>query len=143
MHTLAENRRARLDYEIQDAFESGIELLGLEVKSVRAGRMQLQGSYVKIRDNEAWLVNAEISPYQSRNTPPDYDPKRTRRLLLHHKETARLVGKLYEKGRLLIPLRAYLKRNLIKLELGLGRSRKKIDKREILKKRAALRDIRR
>ena len=140
MEPLAENRRAGFDYDILEKFEAGLEFHGGEVKSVKAGRMELPGSYAIVRNGEAWLINAKIPPYQPKNALADYDPTRSRRLLLQKREIAHLAGKLEEKGLSLIPLRAYLKRNLIKVELGLGRARKKGDKRELLKKRTVERE---
>src|SRR6266568_2061405 len=139
MENLSENRRARFDYEILDTFEAGIELLGIEVKSSKLGHMQLTGSYAHIRDGELWLINATIPPYQPNNTAPDYNQTRSRRLLLQKDEIKGVLGKLKEKTALLIPLRAYIKHNLIKLELGLARPKKKHDKREAIKKRGMLR----
>lgn len=140
---LAENRRARFDYDFLETYEAGIELLGFEAKSVKMGRMNLAGSYAIIRGGEAWLLNASVQPFQPGNAPKEYEPARTRRLLLHRKEIKTLIGKLDHQGLTLIPLKAYIKKNLIKLELGLGRSRKKTDKREVLKKRAVEREMRR
>ncbi|MEK9180222.1 MAG: SsrA-binding protein SmpB [Patescibacteria group bacterium] len=134
--TIAENRRAGFDYEISEKFEAGIELRGLEVKSAKAGKMQIAGSYSIIRGGEVYLINCRVPPYQTGNTPPDYDPGRTRRLLLNKGEIKRLGGLLRQKTVSLITLRAYIKNNLIKIELGLGRAKKKHDKRELLKKRA-------
>lgn len=142
MQSLAENKRARFDYEILNIYEAGIELLGNEVKSVKNGRVNLSGSYAIIRGGEAWLINADIPSYQPKNAPQDYDSKRTRRLLLNQSEISELAGKLNEKGLSLIALRAYTKKNFIKIELGIGKSRKKSDKREYLKKRAHTREMR-
>ncbi len=142
MKAVSENRRARFDYAIEETFEAGVELLGTEVKSIKEGRINLAGSYVVIRKNEAWLLNADIPPYQPKNAPPDYDPKRSRRLLLRREEIRRLEGKLHEKGLSLLPLRAYLKNGLVKIEVGLGKSRKRADKREVIKKRASEREMR-
>ncbi len=142
MKILSENRRARFDYEVLETFEAGIELLGTEVKSAKESRVNLSGSHAVIRGGEAWLLNADIPPYQPKNAPEDYDPKRTRRLLLHQSEIKSLTGKLHEKGLALVPLLAYLKNGLIKIELGLAKSRKKRDKREVLKKRAHEREMR-
>lgn len=139
---IAENRKARFDYEIQDTIEAGIELLGFEVKSAKAGRMNLAGSHAFVRNNQAWLINSQIPPYQPKNTQPDYDPSRTRRLLLHKDEIAALTGKIHDKLSL-IPLRAYTKKNIVKVELAIARPRKKQDKREFLKKRTAEREMRR
>ena len=140
---LAENRRARFDYDIEETFEAGIELAGYEVASVKRGHLELAGSYAIIRGGEIWLVNATIPPYQPKNMKEEYDPTRARRLLLHKEEIQALTGKLAEKGRNLIPLHAFVKKGLVKLELGLGRSRKKGDKRDLLKKRDIERDIQR
>jgi SsrA-binding protein len=141
--TIAENRRAGFDYEISEKYEAGVELQGHEVKSAKGGRLQIAGAHVLIRGGEAWLVNSHIPPYQSGNTPPDYEEDRARRLLLSKMEIKELQGALVDKSRHVIPLRAYLKRGLIKIELGLGRSRKKSDKREVIKKRAHQREMRR
>ena len=141
MKSLSENRRAKFDYEILEKLEVGIELLGHEVKSAKTGKFEITGAYALIRKNEAWLLNGKIPPYQPNNIPESYDPERTRRLLLNQKEIKNLQGRLQEKGLSLIPLRAYLKKNLVKIELGLGRARKKEDKREYLKKKTARKEI--
>ncbi len=143
MEHLSENRRGRFDYEISETVEAGIELLGHEVKSARAGHMNIAGSYAIIRGGETWLVNANIPPYQPKNTAESYDPKRTRRLLLKKEEIRRLLGQLKEKKFSLIALAAYSKNNRVKIELGLGRLRKKHDKRDLLKKRAIEEEMRR
>ncbi|MEK7212712.1 MAG: SsrA-binding protein SmpB, partial [Patescibacteria group bacterium] len=130
---LAENRRARFDYEILETYEAGLELSGPEVKSTKNGRLDLSGSYALIRNGQAWLINSKIPPYQPKNMPDDYAPDRQRRLLLHKTEIASLLGKTQKTSLTLLPLRAYLKRGFIKIELGLGKSRKKHDKREIIK----------
>lgn len=142
MKFLSENRKARFDYEVLETLEAGVELTGQEVKSAKIGRMNLSGSYAVIRGGEAWLLNADIPAYQPKNAPKEYDPKHTRRLLLHADEIKNLTGKLQEKGLSLLPLNAHLKRGIIKIELGLGRARKKHDKREVLKKRAHMREMR-
>ena len=142
MKILSENRRARFDYEILETLEAGLKLSGQEVKSVKAGHLNLSSGYAIIKNEECYLLNAEIPPYQPKNAPKDYEPGRTKILLLHKSEIKTLVGRLHEKGLSLIPLKAYLKKNLIKLELGLARSRKKHDKRELLKKRTAEREMR-
>ncbi len=140
--TIALNRRAQFDYEILEKFDAGIELKGFEVKSAKAGHMQLAGSYGVIKNGELWLLNAHISPYQPKNTPEGYDPGRTRRLLAHKDEIKRLTGLLKEKKASLVPLRAHIHNNLIKIGLGLGRPRKKSDKREVIKKRSHEREMR-
>lgn len=143
MPTLAINPRAKYDYEILDTYEAGLVLSGQEVKSAKKGRMSLKGSYVTIRNEEVWLINAQISPYQPKNVPVNYSPTHSRKLLLHKKEIKELIGKTKQKGLTLTPLRAYTKQNRIKLEFGLGRGKKKSDKREKIKKRETQRKIRR
>jgi len=142
MDTIAENRRARFDYEIAKTFDAGIELIGPEVKSAKGGHFQIVGARVLIRGGEAWLVNSHVPPYQPKNMPEGYEEDRTRRLLLTKNEIKELTGSLQEKGSSLIPLSAYLKHGFIKIELGLGRGRKKSDKREVIKKRAHNREMR-
>jgi len=138
----ARNKRAYFDYDILEKFEAGIELKGFEVKAIKNGRINLAGSHVIIRGGQAQLLNTDIPPYQPLNTPEGYDPKRTRRLLLRKDEIKKLTGKAEEAGLTVVPLRVYSKRNLIKVEVGLARSHKAKDKRELLKKRADLREIR-
>ncbi len=143
MKEVARNKRAYFDYEILEKFEAGISLLGQEVKSVKSGRINLAGSYAILRNGEVWLVGADIPPYQPQNAPQDYDSQRTRKLLLTEKEIKTLMGEVKGTGLTLVPLRSYIKGRLIKLELGLGKGKKKADKRELIKKREAERDIRR
>lgn len=135
MKILSENRRAEFDYEILEKFEVGVSLIGQEVKSVKEGHMNLSGSYALLRGGEIWLVNAQIPAWQPNNAKQDYEPGRDRRLLLTKDEIKILAGRLHEKSLSLVPLKSYLNRNLIKLTLGLGRSRKKADKRDVIKKR--------
>ncbi len=135
MKVIAENRRARFDYQILETYEAGIELKGFEVKAVKTGRINLAGSFAAVKDNQLWLINADIPPYQPANTPADYDPKRSRRLLLKKSEIKELIGKIQRAGLTLLPLRVYNKNRLIKIELGLGRGRKKQDKRAAIKQR--------
>jgi len=141
--TIATNKRAFFDYEILEAYEAGIELKGYEVKSIKNGRINLAGSYAVFKDNQIWLLNADVPPYQPKNTPTDYDSRRTRRLLLNKSEIQGLIGKIHEKGLTLMPLKVYTKNHKIKLEIGLGKSRKKADKREVIKKRETEREMRR
>ncbi len=135
MPTLAINKRAKYDYKILETYEAGIVLFGHEVKAVKNGKISLKGSYVTIKDNQAYLINCLISPYQPKNTPENYDPSRTRQLLLNKKEIKSLIGKTKQKGLTLLPLRVYTKHNRIKLEIGLGQGKRKYDKREKIKKR--------
>src|SRR3989344_4728247 len=137
------NKRARFDYAILETCEAGIELLGFEVKAIRSGRMNLSGSYAVVKNNQLWLLNADIPPYQPKNTSSEYSPKRTRRLLLRKEELKELVGKTHEKGLTLLPLKVYNKDRFIKIEIGLGKHKKKTDKREAIKKRDVEREIRR
>lgn len=143
MTNLATNPTARYDYDILETFEAGMVLLGFEVKSVKKGHIGLKGSYVAFKGEELFLLNAQISPYQPKNTPADYQPDRTRKLLLRKDEIKELLGKIKQKGLTLIPLRVYAKNNRIKLEFGLARGRKKIDKREAIKKRETERKMER
>ncbi len=138
---IAENRRARFDYEILDTYEAGLELSGMEAKSARLGGMNLSGSHALVKNGEVWLLNSQIMPFQPKNAGNDYDPTRFRRLLLHGAEIAILANRLQEKGWSLVPLRAYLKKNLVKIELGLGKSKKSHDKRDTIKKRDVKREI--
>ncbi len=139
--TLAKNRRARFEYEIEKTMEVGIVLEGTEVKSIKAGNINITDSFCKVNDNlEVYLMNAHISHYNYGNRH-NHDPIRPRLLLLHRSEIKRLYGQLKEKGLTLIPLKIYLKRGIIKLELALGRGKKLHDKRLAIKKRDAQREI--
>lgn len=138
---LAENKKAYFDYDILEKFEAGIELTGHEVKSAKMGRASLKSAHGIIRGGEAFVIGLEISSFQPNNTPEDYDPKRVRKILLNQKEINYLTGKLQEKLTL-ITTKMYSKGGLIKIELGLGKGRKKKDKREYLKKREVDREIR-
>lgn len=143
MTTYAANDKARFDYEILETFEAGLELRGHEVKAIRNGRASIKGTYVRILGNEAWLLGANIAPYQSGNAPADYDSQRSRKLLLKKSELKYLIGKSQERGLTLVPIKLYDKSGLIKLEIGIARGKKKYDKRETIKKREAERVIRR
>lgn len=143
MPDLAVNRKAEFDYDILETYEAGMALSGAEVKSVRAGRMQLSGSFVLMRGGEAWLTNATIPPYQPSNTPPAYDAARPRKLLLHRRELKELIGKSAQKGLTLVALRVYTKGPRIKLAFGLARRRKKYDQRERIREREDQRKIER
>ena len=129
---LAKNKKAYFNYEILETYEAGIELFGF---------VRLEGARVIIRGGEAFLVGATIPPYQPSNTPKDYEPDRTRRLLLHKKELSYLAGKEHERGLTLVPIRVYNKVRKIKLQFGVARGKKKFDKREVIKQRESKRKI--
>ncbi|HET6646155.1 MAG TPA: SsrA-binding protein SmpB [Pyrinomonadaceae bacterium] len=126
---LASNRSAFHDYHISDKYEAGIALTGTEVKSVMDGRVQLKESYVAVRNDEAWLFNAHISPYSHGNRE-NHEPLRTRKLLLHRREIVRLEEAAVKQGMTLVATRVYLKNGRIKLEVGVARGKKMYDKRE-------------
>ena len=139
----AENRKARFDYEILEKYEAGIELLGVEVKSVRGGRMSLEGAFVIVRGGEVYLINANIPPYQVKNTSKDYDTLRNRKLLLTKKEISELTGNEKNKSLTIVPISVYNKNRKIKAEIALVKGKKKYDKRETIKRRETDREIRR
>ena len=135
MPIYATNPKAHFDYQIIETFEAGLSLAGQEVKSIKNGKVSLKGAYVKILNGEAWLLGAIVSPYQANNVPPDYDQQRNRKLLLKKSELQYLQTKSQEQGLTLVPIKVYSKKNLIKLEIGLARGKKKYDKREAIKKK--------
>ncbi len=135
MRTIIENKKAYFNYQILEKFEAGISLIGQEVKSIKSGRINLAGSYVVLKDSEVFLIGANIPPYQPKNAPPDYHPERSRKLLLKKSEIKYLIGKVRQRGLTLVPLKVYTKRGKIKLEFGVTRGKKKVDKRELIKKR--------
>lgn len=143
MATYADNSKARFDYEILESFSAGLELFGFEVKSVRAGRMNLAGSYVVIRGAEAFLTGAQVTPLQPKNAPTDYDPSRTRKLLLTKPEIEKLAEAEGTKGLTIVPLKVYNKGRFLKLDVAIARGKKKFDKREAIKKRDVERDLKR
>lgn len=143
MPTLATNKRAHFDYELQDKYEAGLVLLGAEVKSVKNGHISLKGSFVTIHDSELYLTNANISRYPFSNPNIAYDPTRSRKLLVKKSEIKSLLGKLHVKGLTLVPLRVYTKRRLVKLEFAVGRGKKAHDKRSDIAKHEAKREIER
>jgi len=140
--TIATSRRARYDYEIFETFEAGMVLLGSEVKSLRGGRVNLKDAYAIIKDDEAWLIGCHISPYAFARGG-GHDPERTRKLLLHRHEIAKIRSQIAEKGRTLIPMKMYFKDGKAKLELGLARGKDRYDKRETLKRKQADREMER
>jgi SsrA-binding protein len=137
---VAVNRRAYHDYFVDEKLEAGIMLTGSEVKSVRNGRTNLRDGFVRIDGNAAWLENVHISPYEQANLI-NHEPMRPRKLLMHRKEIASLIGKVRQKGYTLIPLRVYFKRNHAKVEVGLARGKREYDKREAIAERDAKREI--
>ncbi len=134
-HVIAVNRQARHDYFIEETYEAGLVLEGWEVKSLRAGRVNLKESYVLIKDGEAWLFGAHLSPLASASTHIQPDPTRTRKLLLQKQELNKLIGLVERRGYTLVPLKLYWKRNLVKLEIGLAKGKKLYDKRAVAKER--------
>lgn len=141
--SLIYNKKATFNYEIKDKLEAGIELLGYEVKSVRGGRGNLEGSFIIIRGAEAFLIGALISPFQQNNTPTEYDERRNRKLILHKKEIKMLSEIGRGSGETIVPLSLYAKGRKIKLEIAIVQGKKKHDKRESIKKRDTAREIRR
>lgn len=137
---ISNNKKAYHDYFIDEKMEAGIELFGTEVKSVRAGAVNLKDSYVSLKTGEAILIGMHISPYEQGNIF-NRDPLRERRLLLHKKEIMRLIGKTKEKGYSLIPLSVYFSGSHVKVELGLARGKKSYDKRESIAERDAKRSM--
>lgn len=134
-HTIADNRKARHDYFIEEQVEAGLALQGWEVKSLREGRANLKEGYAVIRNNEAWLIGANISPMASASTHVTADPVRSRKLLLHRRELDRLIGAVERKGYTLVPLSLYWKNGRAKLAVGLARGKKQHDKRADEKER--------
>ena len=143
MRTISENKRALFNYQVLEKFKAGIVLQGQEVKSVKNGRLNLRGSFVVLRGEEVFLIGANIPPYQPKNTPKDYNPQRSRKLLLKKAEIRHLIGKAKQKGLTMVPLRVYTQKGKIKIEFGIARGKKKFDKREKIKKREVEREIRR
>ena len=132
---IAVNRRARYDYFIEERFEAGVALLGWEVKSLRAGRLQLQEAYVLLKGDEAWLFGAHVSPLPTASTHVLPDPTRSRKLLMHRRQIDALVGAVERKGRTIVPLAMYWKNGRAKLEIGLARGKKEHDKRDNTRER--------
>ena len=140
------NKQAHFDYEILDTYQAGLVLTGAEVKSVKAGQMNLKGSYITIKHSphtELYLTNAHISHYKPSGTKISYDPTRSRKLLVSKKEISHLVGKLEQKGLTIVPIKVYTIRNLIKLEFGVARGKKKFEKKDLIKEREVNKEIRR
>ena len=143
MVTYIDHKKARFDYEILEKFEAGIELLGFEVKSIKGNHGSLDGAYVVVRGGEAFVVNMFVPPFQEKNTPTEYEPRRNRRLLLSKKEIHQLAHLESSKGLTIVPISVYNKSNLIKVSIAVVRGKKKYDKREATKKRETERTMRR
>ena len=138
--TIAVNRRAHYQYAIHDTVEAGIALTGTEIKSIRAGRVNLAEAYARIEKGEAWLIGAHIAPYAEGNRY-NHEPTRTRKLLLHRDEIAELAGRTSQKGETMVPMRLFLKGGIAKLEIGVGRGKKAHDKRVAIADRDARREL--
>ncbi len=141
--TVATNRKARHDYFIDETYEAGIVLTGTEIKSVRAGRVNLRDSYVQVKNGELWLIDTHIAPYKQAGHG-GHEPKRPRKLLMQRREINRLQGKVQEKGYTIVPLRLYLKNNKwAKVEIALARGKRLYDKRQAIRKHDAQREMER
>ena len=143
MPTLVDYKKARFNYEILETFEAGIELLGFEVKSIKKGQGSLDGAHVIVRGGEAYAVNMFVPPYQEKNTPAGYEPRRNRRLILKRKEIEELASKESGKGLTIVPISIYNKGPLVKVSVAIVRGKKKFDKRETMKKRETGREAER
>lgn len=137
---IAQNKKASHDYFIEETYEAGMVLTGTEIKSVRAGRVQLKDSYVQIRNGEAWVNNMHISPFEQGNRF-NHDPLRVRKLLLHKKQIHELLGAVKRDGYTLVPLKMYIKDGYAKLLIGLGKGKKDYDKRDDMRKKDAKREM--
>ena len=140
---LIDNKKAYFDYDITQKYEAGIELLGFEVKSLKKGQGSLLGSYVIVRGDEAFVMNLQIPPFQPSNTPSDYNPERSRKLLLSKKEIKELKEIEKQKGLTIVPIMVYNKARKLKIEIGVARGKKRFDKRNTIKERETDIEIRR
>jgi SsrA-binding protein len=140
--TVAVNRRARHEYAVEETLEAGIALTGTEIKSIRAGRVNLAEAYARIEKGEAWLIGAHIAPYEQGNRN-NHEPTRTRKLLLHRDQISELVGRTQAKGFTLVPLKLYIRNGMAKLEIGIARGKKAYDKRRTIAERDARRELER
>jgi len=139
---IAQNKKAFHDYFIEDTYDAGIVLQGTEIKSIRAGKVNLKDAYARIQNGEIWVFGMHISPYEQGNRY-NHDPLRTRKLLLHRREIEKLIGYTKETGNTIVPLKLYLQNGFAKIQLGLAKGKKNYDKREDLKKKEAKREIER
>ncbi len=137
---IAENRKARFNYQIEDQYEAGLVLRGTEVKSLRQGRANLKDAFAKVRNGELYLHGMHIAPYPFAHYD-NHDPERPRKVLLHKHEIRQLIGKINERGYTLVPLKLYFKEGKVKVVLGLGRGKKTVDKRETIRRRDQKRDL--
>ncbi len=137
---VATNRKASHDYHIEETYEAGVALTGSEIKSVRAGSVNLRDSYAEVRHGQVWMLNVHIAPYEPASRQ-NVNPYRERKLLLHRGEISRLMGRVQEKGLTIVPLRVYLKKNRAKVEIALVRGKKQYDKRQTIAQREAAREI--
>ncbi|WLD92881.1 SsrA-binding protein SmpB [Alkalihalobacillus sp. AL-G] len=137
---VAQNKKARHDYIIEETYETGIVLQGTEIKAIRAGRVQLKDSFARVQNGEVFLHNMHISHYEQGNRF-NHEPLRTRKLLLHKKQISKLIGATKESGYSLVPLKLYIKNGFAKVLIGIGKGKKKYDKREDLKRKTAKREI--
>lgn len=140
--TVAVNRRARHEYAVEETLEAGIALTGTEIKSIRAGRVNLAEAYARIERGEAWLIGAHIAPYEQGNRN-NHEPTRTRKLLLHRDQISELIGRTQAKGFTLVPLKLYIHNGMAKLEIGVARGKKAYDKRRTIAERDARRELER
>ena len=139
---IATNRKAARDFHLEERREAGLVLTGTEVKSIRAGRVNLSDGYVQPRDGELWLLNVHIAPYDPSGRF-GHEPRRPRKLLLHRHEINRLISRVQERGYTIVPMRLYLKGGRAKVEIALARGKRKYDKRQVIAQRDAQRDIER
>lgn len=139
---IAENKKARFDYELLESFEAGIQLTGPEVKSIRAGHISLKESFASVKDNQVWLNNAHVSPYKPAASN-NAEPTRARRLLLKKSEITELIGKVQTAGYTIVPVKIYFSHGLIKLEIALAKGKKQHDKRNVIKNRELEREVNR
>ncbi len=143
MPTLADNKKAFFDYKILEKFEAGLVLLGHEVKAVKSGQISLKGAFITFHNNRAYLTNATISKYTHAGKLENYEPTRSREILLHKKELCYLQGKFAERGLTIVPLSVYTKNRLVKIEIAIAQGKHTFDKRESIKKKDVERDMRR
>jgi SsrA-binding protein len=140
MKVISTNRKAHFDYFIEDRFEAGLALKGSEIKSIRAGSVSIREAFIQVDGKEAWLVDAHIGPYDPASRQ-NHEPRRKRKLLLHKREITKLTDKVRQKGYTIVPLRLYLKSGIAKIEIALARGKRKYDKRQVIAKRDAEREM--